>query len=36
MPVRYEVHERIAAPPTDKENATNGVTSDQLVKTVGR
>jgi hypothetical protein len=32
----HEVNERIAAPPTDRENATNGVTSDQLVKTVGQ
>jgi hypothetical protein len=32
----HEVHQRIAAPATDKENAVNGVTSEHLVSKVGQ
>jgi hypothetical protein len=32
----HEVHQRIAAPATDKENVVNGVTSEHLVKRVGQ
>jgi hypothetical protein len=32
----HEVHQRIAAPATDKENVVNGVTSEHLVNSVGQ